>query len=149
MNLDNLISKAGQIINDPTITANAVIEFQRILTPAGVERDAAGRYVPTAATTETVTLSCYLRQSRRNNAQEKLQLGIDVNAVPFTGRLVDPKTYQFPLRANGAISVTINGRKGTMILDSKHFASPTDEQYDIKGDLGQRISFYVQFKQGE
>lgn len=146
MNLDQLISTAGQIINDPTIAANATISFQSITSPAGVTQDSAGRYVPTPATTETVTLDCYLRQSKPR--QDQLQQGIDVDATFFTGRLVNPKTYPFPLKANSPIAVTINGRTGTMLLDDKMLASPTDQQYDIKSNLGQRIAFFVQFKQG-
>jgi hypothetical protein len=147
MNLDQLISTAGQIINDPTIAANATITFQTITSPAGVTQDAAGRYVPSPAATATVNLSCYLRQSKPR--QDQLQQGIDIDAVFFTGRLVEPKTYDFPLKANSAIAVTINGRTGTMILDDKLLASPTDQQYNIKSNLGQRIAFFVQFKQGQ
>lgn len=147
MDLNALMTTAGQIIDNPTIASNATIEFQRILTPAGVERDAAGRYVPTQATTETVTLSCYLKQVHLR--PEQMQPGIDVDATAFRGRMVDPKNYDFPLKANGPILVTVNGRTGTMILDSKFFASPTDEQHSIKTNLGQRIFFYVQFKQGQ
>lgn len=147
MDINKLLVTASQIIDDPTIAANATIQFQRILTPAGVERDEAGRYIPTEVTTRTETLSCYLKQIQfRGN---EMQLGIDLDAKAFRGRLVDPKTYDFPLKANGPILVTINGRTGTMILDSKSFASATDQQYSIKDNLGQRISFYVQFKQGE
>lgn len=146
MNLDQLISTAGQIINDPTIAANATISFQTITSPAGVTQDSAGRYVPTPATTETVTLDCYLRQSKPR--QDQLQQGVDIDATFFTGRLVNPKTYPFPLKANSLIAVTINGRTGTMLLDDKMLASPTDQQYDIKSNLGQRIAFFVQFKQG-
>lgn len=147
MNLDRLISTAGQIINDPTIAANAAITFQSITSPAGVIQDSAGRYIPTPAATETITLNCYLRQSKPR--QDQLQQGIDIDAVFFTGRLVEPKTYNFPLKANSAIAVTVNGRTGTMILDDKLLASPTDQQYNIKSNLGQRIAFFVQFKQGQ
>lgn len=147
MDLNNLTNIAGQIINNPTIEANATIEFQRIVTPAGIERDSMGRYVPTAATSETVSISCYLRQRRLTMSE--MQSGIDLDAEPFVGRLVSPKTYDFPIKANGPIAVTINGRTGTMITDDKFFASPTDQQYDIKSNLGQRVSFFVQFRQGQ
>lgn len=147
MDINGLLGIAGQIIDDPTIAANATIQFQQVITPAAMERDNAGRYVPTEATTRTVTLSCYLKQIQfRGN---EMQLGIDLDAKAFRGRLVDPKFYDFPLQANSPILVTINGRTGTMVLDSKSLASATDQQYDIKSNLGQRISFYVQFKQGE
>jgi hypothetical protein len=146
MNLDQLIKTAGQIINNPAIAANASITFQAITSPAGVEQDDAGRYVPIPAAKETITLRCYLRQSKPR--QDQLQEGVDIDATFFTGRLVSPKTYPFPLNASSPITVTINGRTGTMLLDDKMLASPTDQQYNIKSNLGQRIAFFVQFKQG-
>jgi hypothetical protein len=146
MDLNKLSAVAGKIISDPTIAANATITFDRITSPAGVTQDEAGRYVPTPATTESVTIECYLRQSQPK--QNEQQTGIDIDATYFTGRLVDPKTYPFPLKANSPISVTVNGRTGTMLLGDRYLASPTDEQYNIKSNLGQRIAFFVQFKQG-
>ena len=148
MDLQGLSAIAGQIINDPTIAANATITFQSIISPAGVTQDATGRYVPTPADVEITTLQCYLRQSRPP-ITERSQEGIDANAIFFAGRLVEPKTFSFPLKANGPITVTINGRTGTMIMDNKMFASPTDEQYGIKTVLGRKVAFYVQFKQGQ
>lgn len=140
---------AGGIINDPTIAPNATITFNRIIpgsTPT-FATDSRGRQIPAGGNVETVNLSCYLREARQRRDNPQMQEGADLQATYFEGRLVNPKTYEFPIKANGPIAVTINGRAGTMLVDTMMLESPASEQYDIRSQLGQRIAFFVQFKQ--
>jgi hypothetical protein len=147
--LNNLLAIAGDIISDPSIKANATISFSRIIpdsTPT-FTTDSKGRQVPAEGSSEVVELTCWLREARVKRDNPQMQEGADLNATYFEGRLVDPKTYDFPIKANSPITVTVNGRTGTMLVDTRMLESPTSQQYDIKGQLGQRLAIFVQFKQ--
>lgn len=147
--LGQLLAIAGDIINDPSIKANATINFSRIIpdiTPT-FAKDSRGREIPAEGNSEAVELTCWLREARVKRDNPQMQEGADLNATYFEGRLVDPKTYDFPIKANSPITVTINGRVGTMLVDTIMLESPTSQQYDIKGQLGQRLAIFVQFKQ--
>lgn len=144
--LQDLNRIARQFTANPTIAANATITFTQVAPSPGMTTDDYGNPIPLSAETTTVTLECYLREKPLYNMT--MIEGVDENCTYFKGRLVSPKTFDFPINSNSEIEVTVNGRVGTAINEIRTFPSPSSEQYGIKTTLGQRIALIVQFKQG-
>lgn len=147
MDLSNYLNTATQIINDPTIKANAAITFNGIIDDDEItfEEDEVGNLIPSEADREDIVLECWLIQTKP--PMSDVQAGVNLDSEYFKGRLVNPKTYNFPIKAAGDISVTINGRTG-MVTQLIVLESPASVQYNIKDYLGQKIAMYVQFSQG-
>lgn len=145
--LDGILTVAGQFAENPyNIAANTIFTF----TVAGesepvLEFDSVGNPVIKESDSVAVSLSAYLRQKKRPYAD--VQEGANLEAEYFEGRLVNPKTYPFPIRSLGDIQVIINGRNGA-VTQLNCLESPASEQFAIASKLGQRIKCYVRFEQG-
>jgi hypothetical protein len=141
MDLSFYLQKANEVIKDPTPPANATLSFE--LGNGVVTFDALGNPVVGAGT--TVEIHCWLKQSKP--PEKTVQAGLNLDKVFFVGELQNPKTYPLPLRPNGQILVTINGRQGTF-TELENFDSPTGFGLEINKYHGQKIAGWIQIKEG-
>ena len=90
-------------------------------------------------------VTAWLKQSKPPDNQ--VQDGLNQNREYFEGELVNPKTYELPLRPENDISVVINNRDGKF-YPVELFDSPASLQYSINLWMGQKIAGWVEFAEG-
>lgn len=134
---------------NPTITANAQIKFDKSSGEV-LDYDEVGNPIITVTSLTPFVIDCYLWQTKSDkfiNNQKNIS-GVDQISNYYIGRLVNPKTYQFPIRADGEITVTLNGRTGRLIeLMQLETSFAIDTQLPTL--LGQRIHCYITFSESD
>lgn len=145
-NIQELANNAIDFAQNPHIKSNATISFA---TSSGIVTgfDLVGN--PVFDQPSTTILECYLWQTRSDrfiNNQKNL-VGTDQLSNYYIGRLVTPKTYNFPIRANGEIKVTLNNRQGRLI-ELMQLETASSIQYNLPDNLGQKIACYIEFFEG-
>lgn len=147
MNINDYLKTAKRVIADANLKENAIITFRQIIDDANITiaYDDVGNPIIPDLETETITIKCWLKQGKP--PERDVQVGNNLESEYFIGELIEPKIFPFPLRPNGEITVTINGRSG-VFFPSYLFDSPASEQWEIKEYHGQKIAGYVQFREG-
>lgn len=141
--LSDYLAIANEVLSDlGQPEANATITFGSII-DVTVIQDEHGNYQPTNTTVTTV-LTCWLVQ--RKPPESEVQTGLNQDREYFEGELISPKTYNFPIVADG-IDVVVNGRAGKF-YPVKLLESPASETWGTKNLLGQKVAGWVQFEEG-
>lgn len=143
MNLTDYLQSARDVVANPNPSGNAVLTFE-IATGIEIVIDEYGNSSP-VTTTQQVSLTAWLKQSKPPDNQ--VQDGLNQNREYFEGELVNPKTYELPLRPENDISVVINNRDGKF-YPVELFDSPASLQYSINLWMGQKIAGWVEFAEG-
>jgi hypothetical protein len=103
MDFSNYLQTVNQVLADPNPQANAILSFTTSV-EIDIIQDSYGNTVVNN-TTESVTLTAWLKQSKPPD--NEVHDGLNQNREYFEGELVDPKTYELPLRPEGDILITI------------------------------------------
>lgn len=146
INISNLAKEALKFAKNPQITANAQISFNQSSGEV-LEFDEVGNPILTPGILTPFVIDCYLWQPKEQSNNQKSIVGVDNLSNYYIGRLVNPKTYQFPIRADGEITITFNGRIGRIIeLMTLETSYAIDTQ--LSNNLGQRFQCYIEFSEG-
>ena len=149
MDISFYLETARRVISDPSVPANSVLIFDEISPDVAISVTYDDLGNPIVNNNKiTRSLECWLRQAKPPD--NVVQVGHNIDDEYFAGELVNPKTYPFPLKPNGAITVTINGRSGTF-TPVNYFDSPaaTVTGWNTQSYVGQKIAGWVQFKEGD
>ena len=148
INISNLAKQALIFAKNPQITANAQITFNQSSGEV-LDFDEVGNPIVTPSSLTPFVIDCYLWQTKSDlfTNNQKSIAGVDNLSNYYIGRLVKPKTYTFPIRADGEIIVTLNGRQGRLIeLMTLETSYAIDTQ--LSDNLGQRFQCYIEFSEG-
>jgi hypothetical protein len=129
----------------PQIVANAQITFSQS-TGEVLEFDEIGNPIIIPADKTPFVIDCYLWQPK-DSKNQKNEAGVDVLSNYYIGRLVNPKTYTFPIRADGEINITLNGRQGRLI-ELMQLETAFSNEVELPNNLGQKIQCYIEFSEG-
>lgn len=143
MNFIPYLKAAKKVILDPNPSGNAVLEFET----AGnisIEFDNYGN-AQTVTEKVPVSLTAWLHQAKPPDRE--VQDGLNQGRYYYEGELVEPKTYDLPLRPESDIKITINGRVGKF-YPVELFDSPASLQYSIRLFLGQKIAGWAEIEEG-
>ena len=143
INISLMAKNALNFAKNPQITANARITFSQSSGEV-LDFDEVGNPIITPASLTPFVIDCYLWQPKDQSNNQKSIAGVDNLSNYYIGRLVNPKTYQFPIRADGEITVTFNGRTGRIMeLMTLETSFAIDTQ--LSSNLGQRFQCYIEF----
>ena len=146
INISNLAKQALNFAKNPQIKANAQITFSQSSGEV-LDYDEVGNPIVTPLGSTAFVIECYLWQPKQESNNQKSIAGVDNLSNYYIGRLVNPKTYNFPIRADGEITVTLNGRQGRLIeLMTLETSYAIDTQ--LSNNLGQRFNCYIEFSEG-
>lgn len=146
INISNLAKEALKFAKKPQISSNAQITFNQSSGEV-LDFDEVGNPILTPGILTPFVIDCYLWQPKDQSNNQKSVMGVDNLSNYYIGRLVNPKTYQFPIRADGEITVTLNGRTGRIIeLMTLETSYAIDTQ--LSSNLGQRFNCYIEFSEG-
>lgn len=143
INISLMAKNALNFAKNPVINANSQITFNQSSGEV-LDYDEVGNPILTPGILTPFVIDCYLWQPKNQSNNQKSTAGVDNLSNYYIGRLVNPKTYQFPIRADGEITVTINGRQGRLIeLMQLETSFSIDTQ--LLDNLGQKIQCYIEF----
>ena len=100
INISNLAKQALNFAKNPQIKANAQITFSQSSGEV-LDYDEVGNPIITPVESAVFVIDCYLWQTKSDlfiNNQKSIA-GVDNLSNYYIGRLVKPKTYNFPIRA--------------------------------------------------
>lgn len=143
IDLGKLSEEAMRFALAPEIKSNAIIEFSQS-TGEVLDYDDVGNPILTEGVVTPIVIECYLRRPTSGIKNQKEEVGTDEIANRYSGRLVNPKTYQYPFRANGEIKVTLNGRVGRLV-ELMELETAFSNQAMLPENLGQRIECIIEF----
>ncbi len=143
INISNLAKEALKFAKNPQITANAQITFSQSSGEV-LDYDEIGNPILTEGIVTPFVIECYLWQPKEQSDNQKNQMGVDNISNYYIGRLVNPKTYLFPIRADGEITVTVNGRVGRLI-ELLQLETSYSIETQLPDNLGQKIQCYIEF----
>ena len=137
------LKAAREVVSNPNPAGNATIRFTQATTMV-IEFDELGNASEVVGT-EEVELIAWMKQAKPPDRE--VQSGLNQNRLYYEGELVEPKTFELPLRPEGDISIEINGRSGKF-YPVELFDSPASLQYSIRIFLGQKIAGWVEIEEG-
>lgn len=137
------LKAAKKVILDPNPSGNAVLEFETAGN-VSIEFDSYGN---AQAVTEKVpvTITAWLRQA--TPPDRDVQDGLNQGRFYYEGEMINPKEYPVPIRPEGDIAVTINGRVGKF-YPVELFDSPASLQYSLRIFLGQKLAGWIEIDEG-
>ena len=139
LDLASYVQMASVVLQEP-IMANAQITLHLIRTvPTGT--DDLGNPLSVDETFQVV-LDCYLRPE--SPPQSDLALGLSHDWGYFIGRLIKPKTYNFPIQLNPQDFVIINEKKANIKL-IRTVETAVSLQVGLPDNLGQRLYLYATY----
>jgi len=148
INISLMAKNALNFAKNPQISSNAQITFNQSSGEV-LNYDEVGNPILTPGILTPFVIDCYLWQTKSDQFtnNQKSIAGVDNLSNYYIGRLVSPKTYQFPIRADGEITVTFNGRTGRIMeLMTLETSYAIDTQ--LSNNLGQRFQCYIEFAEG-
>ena len=143
INISNLTKEALKFAKKPQISSNAQITFNQSSGEV-LSFDEVGNPILTPGILTPFVIDCYLWQPKDQSNNQKSTVGVDNLSNYYIGRLVNPKTYTFPIRADGEITVTINGRQGRLI-ELMQLETSFSIDTRLLDNLGQKIQCYIEF----